>query len=154
MRARTAGLPRIKEIRFHAPGDPVKELLAGEMDMALDLTAEEAGKLQGKDGITVPTPDADKPNRRICFLAVNHTRHVLRNSSIRLALARVIDRDGLLNEYFRKGFDGKIHRVISGPFPAGSWACNPLVTGQRKAEKNDLDDQGRSGRRVYRGETC
>lgn len=142
-RGHTTGQPRIKEVRFFASADPVKDLQEKKLDMVLDLTAEQAGKLEKVEGVVVPKPSSEVPNRRIHFLAINHTNRKLRNPAIRLALAWAINRDKLLSDHFRNGWDQRIHRVINGPYPAGTWACDPTVVGRSKADKLDLfDEQG------------
>ncbi|NBO92651.1 MAG: ABC transporter substrate-binding protein [Planctomycetia bacterium] len=125
-----AGLPRSREIRLFAPADPVKSLTDGEIDMAFDLTSEQAGKLQN-EGFEVPLPGKSSVNRRIYFLAVNHRRSALAVPEIRLALALGIDREALLDEHFRPGMKQTLHKSLSGPYPVGSWACEESLVGRR-----------------------
>jgi ABC-type oligopeptide transport system substrate-binding subunit len=133
-------LPRVKEIRFVAipkTVDPAKELLEGELEMALDLTADQAADLRDRPGIVVPLPADGPPNRRIYFLAVNHRKPVLEQAALRVALARAINRERLLDEHFRGKLGRKVHRALNGPYPAKSWACNPEL--KSRTEKNSLD---------------
>jgi len=121
------GTPHIQEIRFYsyAPNaDIVRELNDGRLDLALDLTAKEAEELlhQQNADIEVPLPSPAVPNRRIYFLAINTTK--LDDPKLRQALSCAIDREGLLNKYFRastKAPLNKLHKVLNGPFPADSW---------------------------------
>jgi ABC-type oligopeptide transport system substrate-binding subunit len=60
---------------------------------------------------------------------------------VRKALAHAINREKLLDDHFR-GSDKrqKIHKALNGPFPAGSWACNPNLTNRREKGSLDLFD--------------
>jgi ABC-type transport system substrate-binding protein len=133
------GLPHLKEVRFFALADPVKEMKDrnGDLDLALDLTAEQAAELQKETHLVVPLPSAATPNRRIYFLAVNHRHAALANADLRLALGRAIPREQLLDDHFRKGLGRKVHRAINGPYPARSWACNPTLVSRQ--DKTSLD---------------
>jgi ABC-type transport system substrate-binding protein len=126
LRVNKAGLPRISEVRFYTSPDPVKDLQDGRINLALDLTPDQAAELAKNPGLfEVPMPTAKTSNRRIHFLAVNHRKPVLATPEIRIALARAISREQILDEHFRKGLGKKVHRVLNGPYPAGSWACKP-----------------------------
>ena len=117
-----AGLPRIREIRFYAVKDPVKELKEGRLHLALDLTAAQAAALASDAKVLVPPPG---PNRRVYFLAVNHRPGgVLANPEFRRGLALAIHREELLDFHFRTGLGKSVHKPLNGPFPASSWACN------------------------------
>jgi ABC-type transport system substrate-binding protein len=130
------GLPRVKEVLFFAPADPVAAMKGRQIDVAFDLTAEQAGQLAGA-GFKVPMPSASAPNRRVYFLAVNHRKAALANADLRVALARAVDREKLLDAHFRKGLDTKVHRALNGPYPAGSWACDPELVSRK--DKTSLD---------------
>jgi ABC-type transport system substrate-binding protein len=145
-------LPAIAEVRLIGLGnaeggwdvDPVAALEAKQIDLALDLSAEQIAKLKGKAGIQVVLPRSEVPNRRIYFLAVNHDRSGLRNADLRVALARAINREKLLDDHFRKGLAPAPHKALNGPYPAGSWACNPAI--------KDRDDKGTPQEREKRRE--
>ena len=53
------------------------------------------------------------------FLGFNFRNPVLRNRQVRLALARGLDREAMLQAHY-----GNRGTVISGPFPPASWAYN------------------------------
>src|SRR5262249_2823368 len=127
-------------VRFFLTADPVKELAEPrQLDLALDLTADEAAALeQKKDRLVVGLPTAETPNRRVWFLAVNHRVSVLANAHVRRALAHAINREKLLDDCFRGALQRRVHKAINGPYPAGSWACNPAPA-LRKEDKNSLD---------------
>src|SRR5207245_682215 len=57
--------------------------------------------------------------------AVNHRHNCLKDVHVRRAIAHAINRDKLLDECFRFGLGKTVHRVLNGPYPAGSWACSP-----------------------------
>lgn len=139
-------LPRIQEIRFYSYVDPVGDLTSGKLDLALDLTAEETQKLRQKSseaGIEVPTASARMPNRRIYFLAINQSK--LPSAALRKALAYAINREQLLKDHFRGPLERDVHKALNGPFPAGSWACNPNLTSRRGKGSLDLFDADKAG---------
>jgi peptide/nickel transport system substrate-binding protein len=127
LRPTKRGLPHIQEVRFYMCNNPVEELASGKLDLVLDLTAQEAQTLREKQSanrpIVVPTPSPSLPNRRIYFLALNNRK--LADAKLRRALAFAINREALLNKHFRAAPNTPLHRPLNGPFPAGSWACNP-----------------------------
>jgi ABC-type transport system substrate-binding protein len=133
-------LPHIEEIHFILYNDAVKEMkhrISNRCDMMLDLTAQDEANLQkAADALHIRLPAPAVVNRRIYFLAVNNRRFGLANPAFRLALASAIDRDTLLDKYFRAG--QPLHTALNGPYPAKSWACNPNFT-QTKDNKQTLD---------------
>ena len=131
------GLPRLSEVRMYAPADPVKALSAGQIDLAFDLTGEQAGKLSML-GFEIRKFDA--VNRRIWFLAVNNKAEGLQHAEMRLALARAIPRQAILDGVFRKGLGMKAHAALNGPYPVGSWACDPgLAAPEGKPSADPFD---------------
>jgi ABC-type transport system substrate-binding protein len=135
------GLPRLKEVRVFAPPDPIQSAKSGtiDLDLLLDLTAEQAASLAGSN-FEVPMPTESTPNRRVYFLAVNHRKPMLAHADLRLALARAIPRELILNEHFRKGLGRKVHKAINGPYPARSWACNPALVSRQDKTSQDCYD--------------
>jgi ABC-type oligopeptide transport system substrate-binding subunit len=71
--------------------------------------------------VAVPPP---LTGRRIYFLAVNHRRGDLANLALRRAIALAINREKLLDDFFRSGLGKEVHRPLNGPYPPGSWACS------------------------------
>lgn len=134
------GQPRCREVRFSAPPDPVADLQKGQIDLALDLTAEQAGALAKVPGMSVPLPGKNAVNRRIWFLAVNHGRPALRNADVRLAIHRAINREAVLDAYFRKGLEEKVHKALGGPFPVGSWASDEKLVSRKDRTSQDPYD--------------
>jgi ABC-type oligopeptide transport system substrate-binding subunit len=121
--------------------NPVEELKSGRIDLALDLTAEQAASLE-KPTYVVPLPSDPIPNRapnlRIYFLAINNNRKpLLADKDVRVALGRAVRREKLLDDHFRGPLKTQIHHVINGPYPAGCWACDPDPT--TRGQKNSLE---------------
>ena len=162
------GLPRIREVQFftYKPYDgaptsnPTEEFERAEssapLDMILDLTPEHAAaiaKKAGATGVQMYRPGLRMaPTRRVYFLAINNKRSLLDaapEKAIRRALAHAINREKLLDDCFRQKADpmlkpilSKLHAALNGPYPAGSWACDPKV-GQPKIHGSlDLYDEG------------
>jgi len=120
------GLPRIREIQFihfAGPADDLATALAQDkIDLALDLSAMQFASLRGGPTVT----RGPLPNRRVYFLAVNHRAPQIKgNVFLRRALALAINREAILNKYFRDKPGAKMHHALNGPFPAGSWPCDP-----------------------------
>jgi len=124
-RAGKTDTPRIEAIHFFRSKDPVGDFKARNMHLLLDLPTKEVRKLTdpgaGLRDVTVHTLQ----NRRVYFLAVNHRDAKLRNLPLRQALAHAINREKILNEHFRDKDGPAAHRPLNGPYPAGSWACDP-----------------------------
>jgi ABC-type oligopeptide transport system substrate-binding subunit len=137
-----AGRLSIREVRFFAYTDPAKEFELGHLDVALDLTAEEAAKLRSAGKARVDLPKPTTPNRRVYFLALNQRRPLLANVKLRRALAYAVNREKLLDDHFRGGL--KAHKAVNGPYPAGSWACNPELKKDRAKDSLDLFDEARA----------
>ena len=129
-----AGLPRIHEIQFFETRDPIADF-PNNLDLVLDLRPGEVARMRAVKNVTVAAP---LPGRRIYFLAVNHQRADLGNPHLRRALSLAIDREDLLNRFFREKPGNGVHRALDGPYPPGSWACNP------KVKPADLFDVGRA----------
>jgi peptide/nickel transport system substrate-binding protein len=145
LRSTKRGLPHIQEIRFYSYDNAVERLEHNKLDLVLDLTAQEAEELRQRSeklNLEVATPSPMVPNRRIYFLAINNKK--LKDKGLRKALAYAINREALLNTHFRGPLKGQIHKVLNGPFPVGSWACNPAITNRQRANSLDLFDEGRA----------
>ncbi len=66
------------------------------------------------------------PSRRVYFLALNHRVPALANQDLRRALAHAIQRDKILDDYFRgPDVPARLFQPLNGPFPAHSWAYCP-----------------------------
>ena len=122
-------MPRIKEIHFlqlaDGPDEGEKALKEGHIDLLLDPDAKQAKalRLAGKAEVRGPMP-----TRRVYFLAVNHRdARINGNVALRRALALAIDRQTILDKYFRAEPGAKTHHSLNGPFPAGSWPCEKKV---------------------------
>lgn len=121
------GQPSIREIQMIQSPESLwaKDLKDGVIDVLTDVPSAALKDLQEKvPDVTVVT----QPTRRIHFLAVNHRRSVFQGQAgqdLRVALAHAINRKELLDKHFRKGVGPNVHHELTGPFPAGSWACDP-----------------------------
>lgn len=115
--------PSIREVRFYLLDDPVKAFDQDVLDMALDLSPEQGAAVKDRGAVLLAPPSPR--NHRVYFLAVNHRHPVLQNAAVRRALAYAINREQLLDDYFRKGLRPGYHKALNSPYPAGSWALNP-----------------------------
>jgi peptide/nickel transport system substrate-binding protein len=140
IRAGKENLPPLDEIHFIARADYLHALQVHEVDMVLDLTPAEVGKLaDNAAGITLyPTMANRLPNRRIYFLALNHGKAPLGQVEFRRALAHALPIEQLMDRHYRakagKTLDlpppmaltwreGNVLRT--SPFPRGSWPIEP-----------------------------
>jgi ABC-type transport system substrate-binding protein len=121
-------MPYIQEIRFYKCQDPVVDFNEGRLQLLLDWPTRRLKEFQGMDRVTIQT----LPNRRIYFLAVNHRENkALQDVGVRKAIAHAINRNQILNDVFREpeppAGTALPHRPLNGPYPAGSWACEPSL---------------------------
>jgi ABC-type transport system substrate-binding protein len=121
------GLPHIREVRFVQTKDPVNAFAAGRLHLLLD--PEAVPRVRSVDRVKMHV----LPNRRIYFLAINHRKTYLQDQELRVALAKAIHREGILDTVFRADWkdDGKPHRALTSVYPPGSWPA-------RKDAKPDL----------------
>jgi peptide/nickel transport system substrate-binding protein len=119
-------LPRIREVHFALPQKPSEDLKNGKLDLLLpdafrDLDAAEREALSKVENVKIIGP---KPTRRIYFLAVNMRKPVFQSEEVRQAFAYAIQRSEILATVFggQKG-----NEPLNGPYPRGSWACDPKV---------------------------
>jgi ABC-type oligopeptide transport system substrate-binding subunit len=132
----------IREIRFYPIDDIRTDLVQLPLHVAYDLDADQLKQVQSPEaGIRnvriVSLPDRSRlnpfPNRRVWFVAVNHRKRQLQDEHLRRAVGLAIDRESILDRSFRGQInqqpDRGVHRVLTGPYPAGSWASNasPLL---------------------------
>lgn len=126
------GQPFIRDIRFysiqgrdpridfqHGPQNPPLHLLLDVSgDTAKGIVSPNSGL---KDSVAVKV----LPSRRIYFLAINHRQPALQNENLRRALSASLDRETILNQFFRDtdAPGPKLHRALNGPYPPDSWAC-------------------------------
>ena len=121
--------PHLREVRFFVSKDPAEDFKLKRLHLLLDPDGVDKVNKAKPDRVTVDT----MPNRRIHFLAVNHRQAKLQNDSLRLALARAVNRTKILDEVFRAGWAGadKPHRALNGPYLPGTWACPEIAPGER-----------------------
>src|SRR5439155_16566793 len=106
------------------------------LHVLLNLTADEAASLQGKQ-YRVQLPLVKRVNHRVYFLAVNHRKTPLHDENVRAALSLAINREKLLDEFFRGSYGRKIHKAINSPYPANCWASDPKL--RNADDKNSCD---------------
>ena len=127
MRPGKGKLPKIREIHFFHSDDPAKDFNEGHLQLLLDLPSRRYKELASA-GLGNMVTLRTLPNRRIYFLAVNHSNPLLGgNLTLRRAIAHAIDREAILNECFRAELSPAPHRPLNGPYPLNSWACNPAL---------------------------
>lgn len=140
-RAGKQDLPRVQAIHFyetriHGRDGEVKdrdlahEFKSGEMQLLLDLPTSRIKQLESDAaGLKGLVKIQTLRNRRVWFLAVNHRDKRLQNDDLRRALALAIDREKILNDWFRDDYRDErgnpVHRALNSLYPAGSWACDP-----------------------------
>jgi peptide/nickel transport system substrate-binding protein len=125
-RADKLGQPQIRKVRFFHSTNPSEDFDAGRLHVLLDLSTEGIRPLLSLKSVEVKK----MRNRRIYFLAVNHRIPALQNQAVRTAIAHAIDRTQILDDVFRgflKGTPDAPHRLLNGPYPPGSWACDPGI---------------------------
>jgi hypothetical protein len=135
------GQPYISEVQWSSPPDAAEALIQDQVDLALDLDGAQADRLK-KAGYEAPIPRPGENNRRIHFLAVNHRKPILAEPAMRLALARAIPREKILDRVYRKGLSYPAHVALNGPYPVLSWASDPelaLKDGKPHADPYDAD---------------
>jgi peptide/nickel transport system substrate-binding protein len=141
-----AGQPCIREVRFFAWGDLLRDVQdpARPWHLLLDVPTDTLAALQERGVGDVRTLQ----ERRVYFLAINHRVEPLKNPALRRALAHGLDREGILTACFRGGHPSNrviavlgaaaaaaakplcvshrgFHRAANGPYPPQSWACAP-----------------------------
>jgi ABC-type transport system substrate-binding protein len=138
-RAGKPGQPHIREVRMVVSADPGRDFMGGKLQLLLDLPTSRIKEL-----IQAGFKEQDirtLSSRRVYFLAVNHDNEALQDQDLRKAIAHAIDRETLLKDHFRAGYEGvgrdnrlttqlgidtvPLHPMLNGPYPAGSWACAP-----------------------------
>jgi ABC-type transport system substrate-binding protein len=120
-------MPRIREVHMAEanPANVVDEFRKGTFDVLLPEVIRSIpggpDKLRSS-GVKVVGP---LHTRRIYFLAINLRLPVFESQEVRLALANAIDRAAILKDVFG-GVEGD--KTLRGPYPTGSWACDPKDT--------------------------
>jgi ABC-type transport system substrate-binding protein len=134
-------LPHIQEIQFIQYSDALEAMKAPrQVDLILDLTADEASQLREQErALKVPTPTDLPPNRRIYFLLPGQGG-ALESADLRRAIAYAINREALLSGHFRGKEKQQIHKALNGPYPAGCWACDPELKNKDNGKSLDPYD--------------
>jgi ABC-type transport system substrate-binding protein len=135
-------LPRIREIHFFHSTSPASDFKTGHLHVLLHLPTDQIKDLQDDQILRGKLTIQTMRNRRIYFLAINHRKPALKglddeHADLRRAINHAIDREHILNQYFRDGT--KYHRALTGAYPPESWACNPKVGSQFHSERAKLE---------------
>jgi ABC-type transport system substrate-binding protein len=149
-----ANLPSIEAVWMVASRQPAADFKAGKVHLVLTRATHDLASLRsasaaapvegraiGRLEVTMGAGRVDTlPSRRIWYLAVNHRDPLLGGSKeaadLRRLIAHAIPRDTILTSSFRAGFPDH-HQPLDGPFPPGTWPCNPIA--------GRLDDSGLAG---------
>jgi ABC-type transport system substrate-binding protein len=126
---RKSAQPYVREIQFHET-DSIEArdgFRKGDIHLIYDVRPAHVSELTKQRNKIIKLPA-----RGIYFLAPNH-RTSLKNADLRLAIAHAIDRDEILDNYFRPGGATRDHAALNGPFPKSSWAFNSQVPDFAKA---------------------
>jgi peptide/nickel transport system substrate-binding protein len=154
-RAGRTNLPSLEAVWMVASRNPVADFKAGKVHLVLTRATADLASLRsapavapadgsrpiGRLEVTMGTGRIETlPSRRIWYLVVNHRDPLLGGSKeagdLRRLIAHAIPRDAILTSCFRAGFPDH-HQPLDGPFPPGTWPCNPLA--------GRLDDSGLAG---------
>jgi len=123
-----AGRPAIRTVQFVATADPVGDLRAGRIDVALDVPLKQYPNDATLRELKLAASSAGLGtlDRRVYYLAVNHAKPALKAAEFRRALAQSIPRVEML-KLLGPG------KPLAGLFPPGTWAAS--------AETADLYDE-------------
>jgi ABC-type transport system substrate-binding protein len=110
-----AGAPRLHRLVFRKLPDEdalVRALLAGEVDVTSAIGQERVGRLHGRADITLDS----QIGLNIAFLSINNERPPFDDARVRQALARAVDREGLVD-----GVLGGHGEPARNPLPPHVW---------------------------------
>lgn len=119
-RKENIGKPIIQEIRFYKTNDPVEELIAGKIDLAVDLSFQDINKirkLNNNSPITFAQTGPSLPNKRVYFIAANTKKGLLKSPEIRKAIAHSVLRSKILSEVWIGSEKGSAHNALESIFP-------------------------------------
>lgn len=129
--------PRLAEVRVTSFADPTTariRLENNQIDLLTELHPADVLRLEANGRFRVKHFSMN----RVTFLAFNHRRSLggPQGLYLRRGIALAIDRGKLLTEHYSAGRGVRsAHRLLTGPFPRGSWAYNEDVEGY----SHDLD---------------
>jgi peptide/nickel transport system substrate-binding protein len=124
-RMRAEGKPLLSEVdlkRYYDRVTAFTDFTRGDLELLTQLEPLQVDQLRklGENKFVVKSHET----RTVYFLAMNFRRKIFQEPDMRKAIISAIDRHKIIAQYFRGEQGGQAHRVISGPFPAGSWAYN------------------------------
>ena len=113
----------IQEIRFEDPGQLVRGLIDGELDVVARVHPADVRTLQRNR--TVTTVNYASPT--LHFLLPNFQRSLPAHRTLRRGLLYCLDRDAILTADVLSGANVNGARVLNGPFPCGASLDDPLA---------------------------
>jgi ABC-type transport system substrate-binding protein len=126
------GRPLMREVRFLAGPEPLEDVRRGLADIvieertpALFLGTPPTSRLESGLGNDVRVVTV--PSRRVYYLACNPLKIALAGDTgrhLRRGVAFGLRREVILDEVWRAK-EHPLHKSLTGPFPAGTWACDP-----------------------------
>jgi peptide/nickel transport system substrate-binding protein len=118
-RGEPAGVERVIFRPVTDPMTRVAELMAGGIDLALELSPDNVAAFRGRDGFRV----LERAGPHLWFLILNQRSGPLRDVRVRRALSLAIDRESLIRDVLR---DTAV--VAAGAVPAAfDWASDPAL---------------------------
>jgi peptide/nickel transport system substrate-binding protein len=132
--------PFIKEVRFvdvNLSTDHPADFRADRLHMLTDVPSKDLGKFSAENNLggKVKTITVADPHRTY-MLAINHRRPGLQNLDVRKGLLHSIHRELILTDIYRPANMKELHKSLTGPFPAGSWAVPKPLGGTPAALYN------------------
>lgn len=119
---RYPGKPQINEIIFRRldPAVAKEQFLQGNVHLVFDLQPEHVSEIkqQRRTVKKVKTPS-------VWFLAPRYSSNSpsqLDDANLRLAIMHGINRETILDQYYRTGSTKGDHVALTGPYPKGTWA--------------------------------
>ncbi|MEO0189809.1 MAG: TonB family protein [candidate division WOR-3 bacterium] len=121
----------------------INDFVQGNLDLALNLTPEDAKKLSENKSINITT----NPGNTYTYIGWNLSNEFLKDKEIRKALSMAIDKSKILNQVF-----SGMGKISLGPLPPSSWAFNenlaPIEYNVSKAKeiltKKGFEDRNRN----------
>lgn len=122
-------LSEVRQTSFADPTTARTRLENGQLDLLTSLHPADVIRLESNANFRV----RHFPMNQVTFIAFNHRKKALGDASglyLRKGINLAINREKLLIEHYqaRRG-SRSAHRLISAPFPRGSWAYNEEVKG-------------------------
>ncbi len=125
-RLRSQGQPRLSEValkRYYDRVTAFTDFVRGDLELLTQLEPLQKVQLDklGESKFSVKSHET----RTVYFLAMNFRRKIFQDFDMRRAVLAAIDRHSIIVQHFRGEREGgQGHRLVTGPFPTGTWAYN------------------------------